>query len=103
MRNKRIITSPLAIILGLPALFYAALYWPLPFDRDLKAVTSPDGTRVAIYSWRPCGVVGAFTKCNPWVYLTVRDRVSGTIISRYSFWADVPEEAEERLGDRLPW
>jgi hypothetical protein len=103
MRFKRVIIAMLTAFVVLLTLAYGALFWPLPIERTLKTETSPDGTRVAVYSWRPCGFVGVFTRDNPWVYLTLRDKASGNLIARHSFWADVPEEAEERLADHRPW
>jgi len=103
MRKKRIIVYLFAAFAILLLLAYGALLWPVPVERILKTETSPDGTRTATFSWRPCGLVGAFTKDNPWVYLTIREQATGRVVARYSFWADVPDEAEMRLASRKPW
>ena len=97
----------MAISAGSLGLFLALVYfggaYPLPPDRVLKIETSPDGSQTATYSWRPCGLVRAVTKVNPWVYLTIRDRASGKVTKRYCFWGDIPEDAETRLVKRKPW
>jgi hypothetical protein len=103
MRNKRVIVYLLAVFATLLLLAYGALFWPLPVERTLKTEASPDGTRTATYSWRPCGVVGAFTEDNPWVYLTIREQATGRVVARYSFWADAPNEAEQRLASQKTW
>lgn len=101
MRKKGISVATGALVVIFLA--YGALDWPLPIERTLKTETSPDGTRTATYSWRPCGLLGAITKDNPWVYLTIRDQASGRVVARYSTSADVPEEAERRLASQKPW
>jgi hypothetical protein len=103
MRKKRVIVYLLAVFATLLLLAYGALFWPLPVERTLKTETSLDGTRTATYSWRPCGVVGALTEDNPWVYLTIREQATGRVVARYSFWADAPNEAEQRLASQKPW
>jgi hypothetical protein len=103
MRLRKVITlggAGLALVLVLVSVVGVC---PLPPDRILKTESSPDGTRTATYAWRPSGVLGAVTKDNPWVYLTIRDRASGRVLARYSCWADVPEEAEMRLAAEKPW
>ena len=99
---KSIIFS-VAVLATLLLFAYAALIWPVPIERTLKTETSPDGSRTATYSWRPCGVLGAISEDNPWVYLTIRDHATGRVVARYSFWADAPDEAETRLASRKPW
>lgn len=103
MRKKHIVVCSVAFLATLLLLAYAALFWPVPIERTLKTEISPDGTRTATYSWRPCRLFGAVSRDNPWVYLTIPDKATGRMVARHSLWADVPDEAEERLASRKPW
>ena len=73
MRKSRLFIYSVAVLATLLLLAYGALFWPVPIERTLKVEKSPDGTREATYSWKPSGVVGAFSGDGAWVYLTVRD------------------------------
>jgi hypothetical protein len=73
MRKKRIAIYSVAFLATLLLVAYAILFWPVPVERTLKTEISPDGTRIATYSWRPCGLLGTISGDNPWVYLTIRD------------------------------
>jgi hypothetical protein len=75
---------------------------PLPHDRVLSEEVSPDGLLVAQFSWRPAGVLGAISKENPWVHVTIRKRDSNAVVERYYTWGDVPDDAYKRLGDHVP-
>ena len=75
---------------------------PLPPDRILSAEPSPDGAQVAVFSWRPAGLLG-LNGDNPWVYLTIRERDSGIELERFSTWGDVPTDAYDRLAKHVPW
>ena len=107
------VKGPLGCVLGVIGGVVAAAFFvfffgcicPIPPERILKIETSPDGRQTATYSWRPTGIMGAVTEDNPWVYLTIRDRVTGRIISRRTSLGDVPtvEEVEQRLGSTKPW
>ena len=103
LRTKRIIAYSVGVFATLLLLGYGAALWPVPIERTLKTETSPDGTLTATYSWRPCGLVGAVTEVNPWVYLTIREQKTGRVVARHSYWGDVPSDAEEMLASRKPW
>jgi hypothetical protein len=103
VRMKRIAQITIAVLAILLLLFYVAFLWPLPGERVIKVETSPDGKLEATYSWKRSGFFGAYTGNEAWVYLTVRDSSSKEVIGRYSALADVPDEAEMRLGSQRPW
>ena len=102
MWSKKLIISCCALAC-LACLLFIAGICPLPPDRVLKVEQAPDGQRIAVYSWRPAGLVGMITKNNPWVFLTIRDRASNRVLARHAMWADMPEEAEVRLAGQKPW
>ena len=77
--------------------------FPLPPDRVLSQEWSPDGRFVALFSWRPAGIVSVITRDNPWVYVTVREKGSNAVVERHSTWGDVPEDAYSRLGQHVRW
>src|SRR5688572_15117191 len=87
----------LAVIVALVVPF------PIPPDRVLSLEPSPDGELVAVFSWRPAGVVGFFTEENPWVYVTIRDAESYEVVERHRVWGDTPDDAYVRLGEHAPW
>jgi len=91
------------ILLFLPCGLYLIGFCPIPFEQIVKEETSPDGSQIAQYSWKPCGLFGVITQDNPWVYLTIREKSSGRVLSRYSTWGDMPNDGEIRLSSFRPW
>jgi hypothetical protein len=94
------------VVLGLN-LFYLGLFAPIPRESQLGSETSPDGSLIAEYSWRPTGLVGWWIggKANPTFYLTIRDSRTRTVVSRESYLGDGAslDEAKDHFADRLPW
>jgi hypothetical protein len=99
------ILKNVAIAVTVAIVLVAALLAPIPIppDRVLSEVVSPDSLLIAQFSWRPLGVVGAITKDNPWVYVTIRRRGSNAVVERYRAWGDVPDDAYSLLGKHVPW
>jgi hypothetical protein len=85
--------------------FHLAFHAFLPIEQSLGSETSPDGSFVAEYSWRPCGIIGLFTTDSPMLYLSVRDMRTGAVVSRRKFWGDLAtlDEAKDRFDGTLPW
>jgi hypothetical protein len=94
---KRLVIGVFAAVLliGLAAVF------PLPPRRVTHTDMSPDGKYVATFYWKPACVVGAITKDNPWIYLTVSERATGKVVIAKSCWGDTPDD--DRLAAYVPW
>ena len=103
MRIRNVVGCVLVAVVVVLACGYVMLFLPLPPERILKSAVSPDGFRTATYSWRASGILGIYSKEGAHVYLTIRDRSTGQIIARHAAFADVPDEAESRLGAVKPW
>ncbi len=76
---------------------------PLPPKRTVYEEASPDGTKRAVYSWKPADVVGSLSQDNPWVYLDVFELPSGRRLAHFSSWGDGPWDGIEILHRHLPW
>jgi hypothetical protein len=99
------IARKVAVAVIVASVLAAALLAPVPIppDRVLSEEASPDSLLIAQFSWRPAGLVGAISKDNPWVYVTIRRRGSNAVVERYRTWGDVPDDAYKLLGQHVPW
>jgi hypothetical protein len=75
--------------------------WPLPMRFEIQTDVAPDGKGMARFYWRPAGIIGLWSRDNPWVYVAVRD-ASGRVRTS-SIWADTPCDGVRRLRGKVPW
>src|SRR3954468_21247724 len=97
-------TRRVAILMaGLFCAGYVCLLCPIPPKRLASTLTSPNGKEIARFYWRPCGLLGAVTKDNPYVYMEIRDTASERLILSQSTWGDIPKDGPRRFAGVRPW
>lgn len=76
---------------------------PIPPKRTIYLENSPDGTMIAVYSYRYAGLAGLAMHENAHIYLDVYRKNSKKRILHRSGGGDVYWEAVDRLHEYLPW
>ena len=96
---KRITTVAVYVIFAV----YLCLFCPIPPKRLASTQTSPDGKEVARFYWRPCGLLGAVSKDNPYVYVEITDTASDMLVLSQSTWGDIPNDGPHRFAGIRAW